>query len=79
MGTVGVLGRFLVLMGVILALSGLFLIFLDRLGGSEGWRLPGDIVLRRGTVTIFIPIATSLLLSVLFTLLLSLLGGAGRR
>jgi len=43
-------------------------------------RLPGDIVVQRGPVTCVFPLATSLLLSVLLTLLLNLLarGWGGR-
>ena len=35
-------------------------------------RLPGDIVIRRGNWTIYIPIATSILLSLILTLLFAL-------
>jgi hypothetical protein len=36
-------------------------------------RLPGDITIRRGNGTFYFPIVTCLVLSVLFTLLMSLL------
>jgi hypothetical protein len=36
-------------------------------------RLPGDILIRRDTVVVYIPLATSLLLSVILTLMFSLL------
>ncbi|MER3485211.1 MAG: DUF2905 domain-containing protein, partial [Chloroflexota bacterium] len=39
--------------------------------GSLG-KLPGDIVYRRGNITIAIPLVTSLLLSLLLTLILNL-------
>jgi hypothetical protein len=35
-------------------------------------RLPGDIVYRRGSFTFYFPLATSILLSLLLTLVLSL-------
>jgi hypothetical protein len=41
---------------------------LDRLG-----RLPGDFVFERGPVTVFIPIVSSLVISVLLTVLLNLI------
>jgi hypothetical protein len=36
-------------------------------------RLPGDIVIRRGSFTMYVPLATGLLLSIALTLILSLL------
>jgi len=36
-------------------------------------RLPGDILIRRDTVVVYIPLATSLVLSVVLTLVFSLL------
>lgn len=62
------LGRVLMLFGVVLVAVGALLTVAGRVP-----RLPGDIVIRRDTVTIYIPIATSILLSVVLTFLLSLL------
>jgi hypothetical protein len=44
--------------------------------GRVPWigRLAGDIHVQRGNVTVYLPLATSLLLSVVLTLLLYLLG-----
>jgi hypothetical protein len=67
-------GRVLIAVGTaILVLGIIFVIagrvpFLDRLG-----HLPGDILWRRGSTTIFVPIVTSLLLSVLLTIALNLI------
>lgn len=36
-------------------------------------RLPGDIIIRRGPATIYIPLATMLLLSLILTILLNIL------
>ena len=59
------LGKTLILAGVVLLLAGLALTFLPslRLG-----RLPGDLVIRRGNWTFYLPIVTSILLSVLLSL-----------
>jgi hypothetical protein len=62
------MGRLLVLLG--LALAGLGLLVM--LGLPLG-RLPGDIVIRRGNSTFYLPITTSIVVSVLLTLLLALL------
>jgi Protein of unknown function (DUF2905) len=60
------MARFLVVLGPILLMTGLFWPYLSqiRLG-----RLPGDIVIQRENVTFYFPLMTCLLLSVLFSLL----------
>ena len=63
-------GRFLLLAGVVLALVGLLVLLLGKLGLGG---LPGDVVIRRSHVTTYLPIATSLLISLLLTALLWLL------
>jgi Protein of unknown function (DUF2905) len=67
---VGDLGRLLIVLGlVVAALGGLLL-----LAGQVPWlgRLPGDISFQRGNVQLYIPLATSIVVSVLLTLLLNL-------
>ena len=58
-------GRIVLVFGVLLVLVGAALMLFGR------FHLPGDLVLRRGGVTIYIPLATSLILSVALTLVLS--------
>lgn len=67
----GALGRILFVMGLVLAGLGALLVFAGRIPGLG--RLPGDIVIQRGTFTFYAPIATMLLLSVVLSLLLRLL------
>ena len=65
------LGRMLLVLGLVLAgLGGLLL-----LAGQVPWlgRLPGDISLERGNFRVYVPVATSLLLSLVLTLVLNLL------
>ena len=64
------LGRFLIVLGVVIVLAGAALL----LAGRVPWlgRLPGDIVIRRDRVTFYFPIVTSIVLSILLTLLLNL-------
>jgi hypothetical protein len=64
------LGRSLLVAGLLLVLTGLVVLMLGRLGLG---RLPGDVVVRRDHVTVYLPIATSLLVSLLLTALLWLL------
>ena len=64
------LGRMLVFLGLMLVAVGLVFVLLERLPGIP--RLPGDILIRRGNFTFYFPLATSLLISLLLTLLFSL-------
>lgn len=60
------MGKSLVIIGLLVAAVGLVM-----MAGIPLGRLPGDIVFRRGNVTVAIPIVTSIVLSVLLTLLFS--------
>ena len=60
------MGKLLVVVGLATAGIGALLMLGLPLG-----RLPGDIVYRRGNVTIYMPLATGVLLSVVLTLALS--------
>ncbi|NLN18286.1 MAG: DUF2905 domain-containing protein [Firmicutes bacterium] len=65
------IGRLLVTMGIFLTVIGLFLLFGGRflpLG-----RLPGDIAIRKGNFAFYFPLASSILISLILTLLLRLL------
>ena len=61
------LGKLLVLIGLGIAGVGL----LVMLGVPFG-RLPGDIVVRRGSFCFYFPLVTSIILSILLTLILAL-------
>jgi hypothetical protein len=67
------LGRALVLIGMVVLLAGVCVLVAHRLHLPLG-RLPGDIRWRGKNSAFDFPIATCLLLSVLFTLLLYLFG-----
>jgi hypothetical protein len=59
------MGRVLVVGGGVLVLLGLLV-----MAGFPLFRLPGDFTVRRGPVTFFFPLASSILLSILFALLM---------
>ena len=63
------MGRFLIVVGLVLAAAGLLI----TLGVPIG-RLPGDISIRRVNFAFYFPITTSILASIILTLLLMLLG-----
>jgi hypothetical protein len=67
------IGKMLVLLGVLLATAGLAFILMGRTHLPIG-RLPGDIVYRGKHATFYFPLATSILLSVVLTLVLWLVG-----
>ncbi len=71
------IGRSLVLLGVVIAALGLVFMLADRVPFLG--RLPGDVQLGGDRWSVYIPIGTSILLSVLLTLAVSALGGLGGR
>src|SRR5204863_755471 len=66
------IGRMLVVFGLLIALVGVVLMLVGRVPWLG--RLPGDIHIQRGNWTFYFPLATSLLLSVVLTLILWILG-----
>jgi hypothetical protein len=65
----GQLGRALLIFGAVMLLVGAALLAAEKLGIG---RLPGDIVVERKGFRLYVPLATSVLLSLLLTLLASL-------
>jgi len=63
------LGRLLIVLGLGIAALGLLLTFAGRLPFRLG-RLPGDIFIQGKSSTFYFPLATCLILSLLFSLLL---------
>ncbi len=66
------LGKMLLFLGVILAAAGIILILLGRTNLPVG-RLPGDFFYRGKNTTVYFPLATSLLLSVVLSFVLYLI------
>lgn len=66
------LGKVLIVAGAGLLVIGLLLV----LGARLPWfgHLPGDIVVKRDNFTLYAPIGTMILVSILLTLLLNLIG-----
>lgn len=67
------LGKLLVLIGGIVVIVGLVIILLGRINLPLG-RLPGDFVYRGKNTTFYFPLATSIVLSVIFSVLMYLIG-----
>ena len=66
-------GKLLMVFGAVLLAAGLLLTFAGRLNLPLG-RLPGDLVYRGKNTVFYFPLATSLLLSVVLSLVLYLVG-----
>ena len=63
------MGRFLIVIGLVIVGAGLLI----TLGVPLG-RLPGDFSFRRGNFSFYFPLATSILASIILTLLMMLFG-----
>jgi Protein of unknown function (DUF2905) len=66
-------GKLLIVLGGILLVAGVVLVLLGRTNLPIG-RLPGDILYRGRNTTFYFPLATSIVLSVLLTLILYVIG-----
>jgi len=66
------IGKFLIIFGIIIIVIGGILL----LSGRIPWigKLPGDIIIQRKNFTFYFPLATSILLSLLLTLIFWLFG-----
>lgn len=64
-------GRTLIGLGLLLVVVGGVVLLVSRLGLPLG-RLPGDIVVRRQGFTLYLPLGTSILVSVVLSLLVYL-------
>jgi hypothetical protein len=66
----GDIGRFLIVVGLVIAVVGFFL----WSGFAPRWlgRLPGDIRIERGNSAFYFPIVTCIVLSIILTLIFSL-------
>jgi hypothetical protein len=64
--------RIFFLLGLVFLVIGGVIFLVERLGVPLG-RLPGDIRIQRGNLTCFFPLATTILLSVVLTVLLNLI------
>ena len=67
------LGKLLIVLGIVLMGAGVVLTVLGRTNLPLG-RLPGDIVYRGKNTTFYFPLATSLLVSVLLSIVLYVVG-----
>lgn len=74
MGDLADAGRFLLVTGLVLVAVGAGLLVGSRIPGVDRLgRLPGDFIVERGSMTLVIPIVSSIVISVVLTIALNLL------
>jgi len=61
------LGNFLIIFGVVFILLGIFLIFFERIPFFG--KLPGDILIKKENFTLYFPLTSCILISVILTLI----------
>jgi hypothetical protein len=66
------IGKTLIVLGLVIAVVGLLLVFVGRVPWLG--RLPGDIHIQRDNWSFYFPLATSIVISVVLTLLFWLFG-----
>jgi hypothetical protein len=66
------LGRGLILLGLVIVVIGGVILLAGRLNLPFVGRLPGDILWRRGNVTVYFPLVSCLVASLVLTVLLNL-------
>ena len=71
------MGKVLIIMGSILLVLGVVFLAIGKWSNSEGglgWlgRLPGDFIIKRDHVTFYFPLATSIIISVVGSIILYL-------
>jgi hypothetical protein len=84
MGEWASMGKLFIGIGAVMAVLGVLFLLADRLpgvGSLFGWfgKLPGDISIKRDNFSLFFPLGTSLLLSVVLSLLFYLVSWILRR
>ena len=73
----GDVGKLLVVAGVVLVTAGLLVMLLGKAHLPIG-RLPGDIVYRRKNTTLYFPLVTCIVLSVVLSVIAWVVGRLGR-
>lgn len=68
------MGRFLIVTGFLIVVLGLIIHFKVAIPWLTGWigKLPGDLAIKKGDMTLYLPLATSALLSIVLSLVFSL-------
>lgn len=63
-------GKLLILIAIVTGLAGVFLLFFNKIPFLG--KLPGDIVIQKKNFTFYFPLATSIIISIILSLLFSI-------
>lgn len=66
------LAKIIIILGIVLIIAGLIMLFIQKspfLG-----KLPGDIIIKKENFTFYFPLATSVIISIIVSLILYLIG-----
>jgi uncharacterized protein HemY len=68
------LGKILLIFGLLMVILGVALLAAGTFSGKVPWlgRLPGDIYIKRDNVTVYFPLATCIIISIILTVIFSL-------
>ncbi len=66
------IAKFIILSGIILIFIGLGIMFLPKIPFIG--RLPGDIIIKKHNFTFYFPLASSIILSIILTIIFYLIG-----
>ena len=68
------MGRFLMITGFLIVFLGALIHFKVEIPWLSSWigNLPGDLLIKKGNIVIYLPISTSCLFSMVFSLLFSI-------
>jgi hypothetical protein len=66
----GSIGRYLIVLGVVIAVIGIGFVLLERFPGIKLGRLPGDIYLHKNRWRFYFPLTTSIVLSIVLSFIL---------
>ena len=68
-------GKLLIILGIVIAALGVLLLLFKQSGIPFFGKLPGDIVIRKKNFVFYFPIATSIILSIVLSLILYFIFG----
>ncbi len=70
----GEFGKIFIFFGILLILIGLFFMYIPHFTKIPFGRLPGDIIIKKGNFTFYFPLASSIILSIILTVIFYFLG-----
>jgi heme/copper-type cytochrome/quinol oxidase subunit 2 len=70
--------KFIIAVGVVIIVFGVIVLFVSQITKGRGAPLPGDIVIHRRNVTVYFPIISSIVISIILTVVLWIISALRR-